>query len=79
MAGARLINDDDPICRKLCAKCIKEMVSRMPANERNKLFDIVLNWLIDKKVITGYYDLKQAFYLRSVLTRGNKFSFLIKI
>lgn len=57
MTGARLINDDDPICRKLCAKCIKEMLGRIPFNERNKLFDIVLKWLNDDKVITDYYDL----------------------
>ncbi|XP_017792054.1 PREDICTED: small subunit processome component 20 homolog [Habropoda laboriosa] len=50
MAGARLINDDDPTCRKLCAKCIKEMITRIPHNERSKLFDIVVAWLKDIKV-----------------------------
>lgn len=52
MAGARLINDDDPTCRKLCAKCIKEMVTRIPYNKRSNLFDIVVQWLNDTKVIT---------------------------
>lgn len=49
--GARLINDDDPTCRKLCAKCIKELVARVPPNEKNKLFEIVVQWLNDPKVI----------------------------
>ncbi|CAL7939981.1 unnamed protein product [Xylocopa violacea] len=51
MAGARLINDDDPTCRKLCAKCIKEMITRVPYNKRSKLFDIVTAWLKDNKVM----------------------------
>ncbi|KZC04815.1 Small subunit processome component 20 like protein, partial [Dufourea novaeangliae] len=51
MAGARLVNDDDPTCRKLCAKCIKEMVTRVPYNKRSKLFDIVVEWLKDDKVM----------------------------
>ncbi|XP_014487878.1 PREDICTED: small subunit processome component 20 homolog [Dinoponera quadriceps] len=56
MAGVRLINDDDPTCRKLCAKCIKEMINRMPSNEKNKLFEIVIEWLKDDKVITDYRE-----------------------
>ncbi|CAK9797535.1 Small subunit processome component 20 homolog [Anthophora quadrimaculata] len=50
MAGARLINDDDPTCRKLCAKCIKEMVTRIPHNKRSQLFDVVVTWLQTKNV-----------------------------
>lgn len=50
MVGARLINDDDPVCRKLCAKCIKEMITRIPYNKRSKLFDIVVAWLKGTKV-----------------------------
>nr|XP_034172664.1 small subunit processome component 20 homolog [Osmia lignaria] len=51
MAGARLINDDDPTCRKLCAKCIKEMVTRIHHNKRSKLFNIVMEWLRDTKIM----------------------------
>ncbi|KAG5310535.1 UTP20 protein, partial [Acromyrmex insinuator] len=48
MTGARLIDDDDPTCRKLCAKCIKEMLMRISYNDRNKLFDKwPLQWLSD--------------------------------
>lgn len=54
MAGARLINDDDPTCRKLCAKCIKEMITRIHHNKRSKLFNIVMEWLEDTKVIIEY-------------------------
>lgn len=50
MIGARLVNDDDPECRKLCAKCIKEMIIRLPHNHRNRLFDIIILWLKDSKV-----------------------------
>ncbi|EFN80082.1 Small subunit processome component 20-like protein [Harpegnathos saltator] len=50
VTGVRLINDDDPICRKLSAKCIKEMINRLPPNERNMLFDIVFKWLNDVKI-----------------------------
>ncbi|XP_053970584.1 small subunit processome component 20 homolog [Hylaeus volcanicus] len=51
MAGARLVNDEDPTCRKLCAKCIKEMITRLPHNNRSKLFDIVVEWLKDSKMM----------------------------
>ncbi|XP_048263672.1 small subunit processome component 20 homolog isoform X2 [Bombus terrestris] len=51
MVGVRLINDDDPTCRKLCAKCIKEMITRIPYNNRSKLFDILVAWLKDLKVM----------------------------
>jgi len=50
MVGARLMNDDDPTCRKLCAKCIREMLTRISLNERNKLFDIIMEWLTDSKI-----------------------------
>ncbi|KAG7189774.1 hypothetical protein KM043_017437 [Ampulex compressa] len=50
MTGARLLNDEDPSCRKLAAKCIKELVVRMSPNEKSKLFDIVLEWLRDPKI-----------------------------
>ncbi|XP_077259186.1 small subunit processome component 20 homolog [Temnothorax americanus] len=51
MTGARLIDDDDPTCRKLCAKCIKEMLMRISSNDRNKLFDKwPLQWLSDSKI-----------------------------
>lgn len=51
MTGARLIDDDDPTCRKLCAKCIKEMVIRISSNDRNKLFDKwPFQWLTDSKI-----------------------------
>ncbi|XP_035727395.1 small subunit processome component 20 homolog isoform X1 [Vespa mandarinia] len=49
--SARLVNDDDPICRKLCATCIKVMLIRLPHNERDKLFDIVFAWLKDSQII----------------------------
>lgn len=67
MTSARLINDDDPTCRKLCAKCIKEMISRISSNERNKLFHIVFKWLSDDKVIiiTSSTMSKQVFFIKT--------------
>ncbi|KAK2574916.1 hypothetical protein KPH14_002607 [Odynerus spinipes] len=50
-ASARLVNDDDPACRKLCAACLKDMLTRLPHNERDKIFDIVFTWLKDPQVI----------------------------
>lgn len=54
MVGARLVNDDDPDCKKLCAKCIKEMISRLSHNDKKKLFDIVIVWLKDDKVTPSW-------------------------
>lgn len=48
--GVRLINDEDPACKKLCAKCIREMIRRLPNNQRNELFDVVMTWMKDKKI-----------------------------
>ncbi|XP_011495601.1 PREDICTED: small subunit processome component 20 homolog [Ceratosolen solmsi marchali] len=48
--GARLINDDDPICKKVCATCINEIIDRIPHNPRNKLFNSIILWLKDKKI-----------------------------
>lgn len=48
--GARLVNDDSPECRKMVAQCIGKMLSRLPNNDRDRLFNIGLLWLQDKKV-----------------------------
>lgn len=48
--GARLVNDDDATCKKKCAKCIKVLITRVPNNQYNNLYDCVLSWLEDKKV-----------------------------
>ncbi|XP_015126374.1 small subunit processome component 20 homolog [Diachasma alloeum] len=50
MVGARLANDEDPECKKLSAKCVKEIVTRVPHNQRVKLFDIVIAWFKNPKV-----------------------------
>ncbi|XP_063986981.1 small subunit processome component 20 homolog [Diachasmimorpha longicaudata] len=50
MAGARLVNDEDPDCKKLTAKCIKEVITRVPHNQRIKLFDIVITWFKSPQV-----------------------------
>ncbi|XP_029678623.1 small subunit processome component 20 homolog [Formica exsecta] len=51
MTSARLIDDDDPTCRKLCAKCITEILTRISSNERNKLFNKwPVQWLGDSNI-----------------------------
>ncbi|KAL6428059.1 hypothetical protein ACFW04_008441 [Cataglyphis niger] len=51
MTSARLIDDDDPTCRKLCAKCITEILTRISSNERNKLFNKwPVQWLSDSNI-----------------------------
>ncbi|KAL0099682.1 hypothetical protein PUN28_019823 [Cardiocondyla obscurior] len=51
MTGTRLVDDDDPTCRKLCAKCIKEMLVRISFNDKNKLFDKwPVKWLNDPEI-----------------------------
>ncbi|KYN05358.1 Small subunit processome component 20 like protein [Cyphomyrmex costatus] len=48
MTSVRLIDDDDSTCRKLCAKCIKEILIRTSYNDKNKLFNKwPLQWLSD--------------------------------
>ena len=54
MVGVRLVNDEDPTCKKLCAKCIRDMIERLEHNEKKKLFDMVVVWLEDKKVNTYF-------------------------
>lgn len=48
--GARLVNDDVPECRKRAADCLKTMFSRLPQQNRDALFDIVILWFKDKKI-----------------------------
>ncbi|XP_034941688.1 small subunit processome component 20 homolog [Chelonus insularis] len=47
MISVRLVNDDDPTCRKHAAQCIKQIITRVPHNQRSKLFDIILAWFQD--------------------------------
>lgn len=49
--GARLVNDEDATCKRAAARCIKEMLERLEHNLRSKLFDIVVTWLEDKKLM----------------------------
>lgn len=52
MIGVRLVNDDDATCRKMCAKCLKDLMGRVGETQRNKLFEMIILWLQDKKVKT---------------------------
>lgn len=49
--SARLVNDDSPECRMMVANIITQMLEKLPANQNDSLFDIVLLWLKDNKVI----------------------------
>ncbi|CAH2002387.1 unnamed protein product [Acanthoscelides obtectus] len=48
--GARLVNDDDPDCRKAVADCIVSMLQKLPKEDYEPLFDIVTTWLKDKNL-----------------------------
>lgn len=52
MIGVRLVNDDDATCRKMCGKCLKDLIGRVPESQKNKLFEMIVLWLQDKKVKT---------------------------
>ncbi|XP_067627368.1 small subunit processome component 20 homolog [Eurosta solidaginis] len=40
--GPRLVNDDDPGCRKAIAECIELLIIRLPKADRQRLFDMTL-------------------------------------
>uniref|UniRef100_A0A146LBX0 Small subunit processome component 20 n=2 Tax=Lygus hesperus TaxID=30085 RepID=A0A146LBX0_LYGHE len=44
-----LVNDSEPSCRKTAADIISTLLSRLDSNGRNKLFDITVVWLEQKK------------------------------
>lgn len=46
----RLVNDDDAICKKACARILQELIDRLPHNQRTKLYDMVIKWLKSNKV-----------------------------
>ncbi|XP_072378550.1 small subunit processome component 20 homolog [Diabrotica undecimpunctata] len=48
--GARLINDEEPECRKRVAECISAMLRKLLKSDRDPLFEIVTTWLKDKNV-----------------------------
>lgn len=48
--SSRLVNDDSASCRKLTALVIKSLLGKLDADERQKLFSIVLLWFKDKKI-----------------------------
>uniref|UniRef100_A0A6P7FQB3 Small subunit processome component 20 homolog n=1 Tax=Diabrotica virgifera virgifera TaxID=50390 RepID=A0A6P7FQB3_DIAVI len=48
--GARLINDEEPECRKRIAECISAMLKKLLKSDRDPLFEIVTTWLKDKNV-----------------------------
>lgn len=52
--GARLINDDEPECRKKIAECISAMLKKLPKADRDPLYDIIVTWLKDKNVCNIY-------------------------
>ncbi|XP_068744813.1 small subunit processome component 20 homolog [Montipora capricornis] len=45
-----MVNDDSANCRKVTALTIKSLLEKLDADQRNKLFSIVLLWFKDDKV-----------------------------
>lgn len=48
--GERLVNEDEPECRKMIAQCISSMLQKLPKIDRDPLFEIVILWFKDKNV-----------------------------
>ncbi|CAG9813428.1 unnamed protein product [Phaedon cochleariae] len=48
--GARLVNDDEPDCRKKIAECISSMLKKLPKADRNPLFDVIIIWMQDRNI-----------------------------
>lgn len=50
----RLIVDDSAECKKLVAKCISTILTRLEGTKlENELFDVTLAWLNEQKVSMG--------------------------
>ncbi|XP_054276631.1 small subunit processome component 20 homolog [Macrosteles quadrilineatus] len=49
--AARLVNDDVPVCRKMAADIVTLLLEKVNNNVRESLFDIVLLWMQDKKLL----------------------------
>ncbi|KAL4717980.1 hypothetical protein ACJJTC_013019 [Scirpophaga incertulas] len=49
--GAAMVNDVAPECRAAAAGCIESMLRRLSALDRNRLFDLVLNFFQDTKPV----------------------------
>lgn len=48
--GARLVNDDVPECRRRAADCLKSMFTRLPQQDLDELFEMIILWLKDRKI-----------------------------
>ncbi|KAK5640555.1 hypothetical protein RI129_011366, partial [Pyrocoelia pectoralis] len=49
--GAQMINDDVADCRKMIASCLTEMFKRLPKPDTDTLFDMMIIWLEDEKIL----------------------------
>ncbi|CAH1645371.1 unnamed protein product [Spodoptera littoralis] len=49
--GTCMINDSAPECRAAAAGCIEAMLKKFPVKERNKLFNVVMNFFKDNQPI----------------------------
>lgn len=46
--GERLVNDEEPDCRKMLAHCLTSMLQKLPKEDRDPLFEIIILWFKDK-------------------------------
>lgn len=49
--GARLVNDDSPLCREKLAEILELLIKQLDNNPRQQLFDVVTLLLRDKKLV----------------------------
>ncbi|XP_049868874.1 small subunit processome component 20 homolog [Pectinophora gossypiella] len=69
--GASMVNDSAPECRAAAAGCIEAMLRRLPAQDRNKLFQIALTFLQDTQPV--HFELAAQLSIRFVNVEAEEF------
>lgn len=69
--GACMLNDSAPECRASAACCIEAMLKRFPAQERNKLFELVITFFQDNQPV--HFELAAQLSTRFVNVEGEEF------
>ncbi|XP_031356227.1 small subunit processome component 20 homolog [Photinus pyralis] len=49
--GAQMVNEEVSECRKMIASCLTDMFKRLPRPDSDSLFDMILVWLEDDKIL----------------------------
>lgn len=69
--GARLVNDESPVCREKIAEMIELLIKMLDNNPRQQLFEVVLLLLKDKKLV--HREMAAQLVTRFVNAEGAEF------